>query len=340
MYEGELGVLWRQAVAHPDDDGLRGVLADALQAAGDPRGELMGLQLLTGEDSQVLARQQQIQALLRAHQQAWLGELHPILDGACFDRGFLTRVTPRVNDLRDKPSPRVLGSPELATVHELVFPQSFSYSDLRPRQLYEHWLRHARLPALRAIELHTADLLPPDLVPETLEHVVLHGLGGGGSAVTERVEALFEDRPALRSAAVELESIPVLGSSSIAKQLVTLVVAPSLREGLSLWSTLGLTTLVVGPRIGLSPCTIAYPYDYRVELARTADGVIAKLSGEWLMTPMSLLDALPRDLARVEIEYASDPIASRLAGAVPPNVPVVLRRTKRAGNLNLKRGAS
>lgn len=37
----DIAKLWDEVVASPNDDGARAVLADLLQAAGDPRGELI-----------------------------------------------------------------------------------------------------------------------------------------------------------------------------------------------------------------------------------------------------------------------------------------------------------
>src|SRR6185436_761449 len=45
----EIAALWQAVDARPDDDAALAVLADALQGIGDPRGELIALQLATGD---------------------------------------------------------------------------------------------------------------------------------------------------------------------------------------------------------------------------------------------------------------------------------------------------
>ena len=56
-----------------DDDAPRHVLADALQAEGDPRGELMMLQLMPADPESAPARRVRIRELLAQHYRSWLG---------------------------------------------------------------------------------------------------------------------------------------------------------------------------------------------------------------------------------------------------------------------------
>ncbi len=60
--------LYAAVYAAPTDDGPRRVLADALLEAGDPRGELIALQLSGGDPERV-------EALLKKHGEKWLGPL-------------------------------------------------------------------------------------------------------------------------------------------------------------------------------------------------------------------------------------------------------------------------
>lgn len=78
---------------NPADDGPRQVLADWLIEKGDPRGELIALQLrprATPMTPQQAARER---SLLHAHWKKWAGPLAPHLmrTGLVFERGFLTR---------------------------------------------------------------------------------------------------------------------------------------------------------------------------------------------------------------------------------------------------------
>jgi uncharacterized protein (TIGR02996 family) len=71
--------------ADPDDDHPRAVYADLLQQRGDPRGELIALQL-AGKDAS---------ELLRTHADTWLGVLAPyvVVEECTFERGFPSVVT-------------------------------------------------------------------------------------------------------------------------------------------------------------------------------------------------------------------------------------------------------
>ncbi|KIG14400.1 hypothetical protein DB30_06875 [Enhygromyxa salina] len=78
--------------ANPDDDAPRAVYADLLTSYGDPRGELIALQLLTKPGK---PQRDRIKQLLREHQIAWLGELADValaLD-LRYERGFPAAIT-------------------------------------------------------------------------------------------------------------------------------------------------------------------------------------------------------------------------------------------------------
>lgn len=79
--------LFAAVYANPDDDAPRSVLADLLQERGDPRGELIALQLARGEPGP------RERALLRAHAREWLGAIAPAIGTKHlgFERGFVAR---------------------------------------------------------------------------------------------------------------------------------------------------------------------------------------------------------------------------------------------------------
>jgi uncharacterized protein (TIGR02996 family) len=80
--------------AQPDDDAPRLVYADALQERGDPRGELIALQIRLAIEAGEPAMRVRERELLREHGDAWLGALAPIvLPPFAFERGFLAMVT-------------------------------------------------------------------------------------------------------------------------------------------------------------------------------------------------------------------------------------------------------
>ena len=74
----------------PDDDHARLVYADQLQLAGDPRGELIALQLAARDPE----RQRE---LVAAHGRTWLGPLAPLVDleDCRFERGFPVTIALR-----------------------------------------------------------------------------------------------------------------------------------------------------------------------------------------------------------------------------------------------------
>jgi len=83
-----------QVARDPDDLGLRGVLADALQAAGDPRGEFIALQLAIASGATDPKLHARAALLLDAHFEIWTADL-PNLGraGTRFERGFVTAAS-------------------------------------------------------------------------------------------------------------------------------------------------------------------------------------------------------------------------------------------------------
>jgi uncharacterized protein (TIGR02996 family) len=106
--------------ANPADDARRLVLADLLLQRGEPRGELIALQLGRG-DGEPTKRELR---LLQKHGRSWLGRLAPVLSWGrrhsrtTFRRGFLA-----VADIMlsvDKKLDPLAGAPEWATVEKLT----------------------------------------------------------------------------------------------------------------------------------------------------------------------------------------------------------------------------
>jgi uncharacterized protein (TIGR02996 family) len=107
--------LLAQIHAQPDDNGPRLAYADLLHQQGDPRGELIALQLLARDPE----RQR---ALLAAHGAAWLGPLAQVVtlgetSETRFERGFL--AVAELVDGANKHLKKVADAVEWATVEEL-----------------------------------------------------------------------------------------------------------------------------------------------------------------------------------------------------------------------------
>jgi uncharacterized protein (TIGR02996 family) len=104
--------------AAPDDVGVREVFADWLIERGDPRGELITLQLARARGTASEAGVKRERALLVEHTRAWLGALDPVISKSrCyFEGGFVTRC--EVVWRRLGAQPELWKHPAWATVRE------------------------------------------------------------------------------------------------------------------------------------------------------------------------------------------------------------------------------
>jgi uncharacterized protein (TIGR02996 family) len=118
----DVAELFQAVYADPDDDELRLVLADALLAQGDPRGDFIQLQFDDRRD-QSLARK-----LIQQHGLSWLGGLRGHLIPYAYEKGF-------VSEGRLQSVTGASGKPELGTLRTLVLdvggPAILSDSHLR-----------------------------------------------------------------------------------------------------------------------------------------------------------------------------------------------------------------
>jgi uncharacterized protein (TIGR02996 family) len=89
----ELRILLADVKAQPEDDTPRLILGDWLQDQGDPRGELIHLQVvrarLAEDDPRYTELRRHEAQLLRRHVHDWLGPLVDLASGWEFDRGFI-----------------------------------------------------------------------------------------------------------------------------------------------------------------------------------------------------------------------------------------------------------
>ncbi len=106
--------LFAAVYANPEDDRPRMVLADLLQELGDPRGELIALQLASAGK-----RSKREKELLEAHAHDWLGPIAPLVHrtGLDYERGFVARCSVRGETARHASA--LLGLPEWRTVIDL-----------------------------------------------------------------------------------------------------------------------------------------------------------------------------------------------------------------------------
>jgi uncharacterized protein (TIGR02996 family) len=114
----ELATLFTSVYEAPHDDGPRVVLADALIERGDPRGELINVQLRLVHEPNERALKVREKELLDAHGKGWLGELAPVLAaGFRFERGFLAACV--VDNEHFDRVQKLVGNPAWSTVHTL-----------------------------------------------------------------------------------------------------------------------------------------------------------------------------------------------------------------------------
>lgn len=124
-----LAELWAELLADPANLDTRRVLADALTAAGDPRGEFIALQLADAASPNPAARSAAAR-LLEANIDTWTGGIPGVVRGArVFRRGFLVEVAFRVRRL----DPTVLQLPVWRTVEAIAVECAGQYAALLDR---------------------------------------------------------------------------------------------------------------------------------------------------------------------------------------------------------------
>jgi len=316
--------LWRRCVQQPDDDDARGVLADLLQASDDPRGELMALQLLPADPASAPARRARIRELVYAHGRTWLGPLAEIATGASFERGMVTRL-----ELADSQPVAIPDHRELWSVEELVA-HRLTVGTLR-RVLDSPGAWSAR--RFEVDDVRTLDTIAAS--PATITHLActlpLEPFGRLDD-LARRIFDLARRRESITSLAIWGTSFEALRRQPWFERLTSVTFAGSMRRGLAQWPLLPATmSLVIAATPQLDSCEPAFPGDCRLELRR--DGC-ARVSGEWLLQSLDVLDALPASFTRLEIEDTSEPIIDRIRRAVGDTREVVLRGlVGRAGNL-------
>ncbi|MBK7401196.1 MAG: TIGR02996 domain-containing protein [Myxococcales bacterium] len=144
--------LLREVYERPDDDAPRAVLADFLMERGDPRGELIALQLRPELDDASRAR---LSKLLAAHARGFLGRIDAFVPKSQLElaRGF--PVACRVA-FRKEADVRACGAaPEWATIERLshVVPSPIPADQAR----WIFWI-DPRMRSLREVDVHDASI--------------------------------------------------------------------------------------------------------------------------------------------------------------------------------------
>jgi hypothetical protein len=304
-----------------------------LQGIGDPRGELLALQLAAGDGGDDAARVERQRVLLASCGAAWLGGLAPITGSASFERGVLRRWQLDHEILAsDRRWHGLVEDPGLATVTDLVgtmynrdghsevyarFVASPAMRSLARIDVYDRRsidaLGHAA-PSLRHVAVVASSSYPPD--------------PGSSLRLGELIDALGA-RPGVTSIAITESMFDRFAAAPWFPRLsaLTLGVGSQMRRGLTRWGALppGMQLTLV-PDARVPPCAWSFPWDFGVTLRREDRGAVARISGEWLLLPLDVLTALPDDVVRVEVDHADAGMAERIREALArPAVEIVHR---------------
>jgi uncharacterized protein (TIGR02996 family) len=118
---GDEEALFAEVCRDPDDDGPREVLGDLWTERGDPRGELVSLQMALARGRGGDAEQKKARAIVRAHDKAWLGDLALVTKSRVFARGFLESFELLQNAAADAEAwTSAAQHPGLGTVREIT----------------------------------------------------------------------------------------------------------------------------------------------------------------------------------------------------------------------------
>jgi uncharacterized protein (TIGR02996 family) len=342
----DLAALTREVYARPDSDDARRVLADALLAEGDPRGELIALQIAGQIAGELSPRGvDRIEHLLRAHGKRWLGPLREITYRARFARGFVHRLELAGRWAASEAAwARIAGDPMLATVEDLLPGRSVG-------EVYARLVASPALAALRRIEVFDRPTLAAlHATPARLTHVACPRWKAGpyGRELTAHVLPACERFADLRSLAVHIDGAPSVLASSVFPRLGALTIAGGLAHGLTLWPRLpAAMSLTIARTARLDACTASrVGWAGELTLVRDRDGgVIARGAGPWMVGKIvEHFAALPAALRRLEIAGAGAHAAALTDAARRRGIELVLvatpRRTGYVTGLDRDRGAA
>jgi uncharacterized protein (TIGR02996 family) len=293
----DLEALERDVYANPDDDEPRAVLADLLQSRGDPRGELIALQLAAAAGRGTDEGDARIAELVRDHGRGWLGPLNQLAARAEFQRGFVTRLELAAG----QPTRDLLEDPLLGTVEELLPGEATS-------ERYAELITSPAMRALRRIEIADATVLRALAQTHAeLVHVACPHVLDGLWAACARIATL-------RSVACPLAAVPELMRSPLGSRLTSVTVSGEITAALAFWRTFRRPIeLVIAPHARLAGCALAdVDGEGSIHARREADRVIMRVAGPWGATAISDGSLLPVD--RLELV---EPIRiAQLAGKV------------------------
>ncbi|MCA9668830.1 MAG: TIGR02996 domain-containing protein [Myxococcales bacterium] len=187
-----------------DDLAAVGVYADALNERGDPRGELIALQLADERGEASAKQQKRIQTLIKAYESEWLGALTAVTHHRSYRRGFLDAAAlAGSSSASDELWQSAPADARLGTVRTLVKGRG-------TEEHYERFIFSDAMSSLRSAEAHSRAML--DRIAAAPLGTRLEALRVRFAVSTSQLDALG----ALRELSV------TVGASSIGKQMVTI----------------------------------------------------------------------------------------------------------------------
>lgn len=309
----DVGALVAQVFARPADDEPRMVLADALQAAGDPRGELISLQLAAPSE----AGYKRIDQLVKAAGKDWLGELAAITYRAQFQRGFVARLElakSYASGLHE--FEQLCTHPTLATIEELVPGEAHGTS-------YAALATSPAMKSLRRIEVYDTDtIVALEQTPHAITHVACprlkRGSGNYIKGLVGRVLPACGKARSISSVGIQAEGFEALVASKLLDKLTSITIGDDeLGAVLALWKKLPRATALVAKRFtALEACLgVRVAWLGELTIAREDGELVGRVWGEWSIgAVVEHFDALPK-LDRLIVQAADATEAKRLATA-------------------------
>lgn len=281
----DTSALFAAVYAAPDADEPRAVLADALQEAGDPRGEFIALQLREhrGDSSDEL--RQRAQALVVKHGKTWLGVLRPIVYRAEMRRGFLQRLE-LAGSWSTSKWQELAAEPMLATVEELAAGQATG-------KVYATFLEGKIARTIRSVEVFDDAIWKVVSALEMPRLRELHVRGWTRKDVDERFAVLIAPwigaHPQITSVSCSAKALSALPKAVLAR-LTDLGVTDDLADGVKLWAKL--------PKLRTLECDRGYE---PIILIREGKRQYARLVSSRLNVAAPKLRKLPPAIKRIEV---------------------------------------
>lgn len=314
--EADDAALVRAIVERPLEDAPRAVYADVLVERGDPRGELIQLQLLGARaDGRQRARARD---LLEAHAGGWLAPHGGavVLEGSVFERGFLHHAVLGRRMLAAQVTEAAITSGLLDTVATVEFRAHERLERVLRARATAHGLRERWVDAVPTLEGWRGLVLP-------VERLALEGAAASEAGVSAlaapalpRLEVLVL-RPAGDAASLR----HAVERSAVVARMRGLEVAPAVvqPERAAAWldprwfEDRALAHVEV--RLGSAVCTVARVSPDRVTVLAVGQGGLAFPSVPALVT------GLPPGIASVALSTSETP-----GEFLPPNLAQAIRK--------------